>query len=109
MKNIPTGSVQIHLSNKDMGNFVTHPLFQQTASTAVQVRHTQHGWLRGSDRLGLGLGGWRAGTEGEAVGRHDHQLSITLHTLSWGSGSRKRVVRVCVWGGGGMGRCHVVG
>jgi hypothetical protein len=37
MTNVPTGSVQIHLSGKDMGNFVSHPLFQQAASTAVQV------------------------------------------------------------------------
>lgn len=43
MKNIPSGSVQIHLSSKDMGNFVTHPLFQQTASTAVQVRNSTAG------------------------------------------------------------------
>jgi hypothetical protein len=37
MRNVPNGSVQIHLSGKDMGNFVSHPLFQQAAATAVQV------------------------------------------------------------------------
>jgi hypothetical protein len=40
MKNIPSGSVRIRLSGKDMGNFVSHPLFQDAAQTAVQVgRH----------------------------------------------------------------------
>lgn len=37
MRNVPVGSVQIHLSGKDMGNFVSHPLFKQAADTAVQV------------------------------------------------------------------------
>jgi hypothetical protein len=40
MQNVPLGAVQIHLSGKDMGNFVSHPLFQQAASTAVQVSGT---------------------------------------------------------------------
>jgi hypothetical protein len=34
----PLGSVAIHLSGPDMGRFLSHPLFQQAASTAVQVR-----------------------------------------------------------------------
>lgn len=38
MRNVPLGGVQIHLSGKDMGNFVSHPLFKQAADTAVQVR-----------------------------------------------------------------------
>lgn len=37
MHNVPLGTVQIHLSGKDMGNFVSHPLFKQAADTAVQV------------------------------------------------------------------------
>jgi hypothetical protein len=37
MRNVPLGGVQIHLSGKDMGNFVSHPLFKQAADTAVQV------------------------------------------------------------------------
>eukprot|EP00878_Enallax_costatus_P037216 GHUV01042022.1.p1 GENE.GHUV01042022.1~~GHUV01042022.1.p1 ORF type:complete len:236 (+),score=22.71 GHUV01042022.1:38-745(+) len=36
MKNIPAGSVRIHLSSKDMGNFLAHPMFQRAAETAVQ-------------------------------------------------------------------------
>ena len=40
MRNVPAGSVKIHLSGRDMGNFVTHPLFQQAAATAVQVSLT---------------------------------------------------------------------
>lgn len=42
MHNVPLGAVQIHLSGKDMGNFVSHPLFQQAASTAVQVSGALH-------------------------------------------------------------------
>lgn len=37
MKNIPTGRVRIHLSGKDMGNFVSHPLFQVAAVSAIHV------------------------------------------------------------------------
>jgi hypothetical protein len=37
MKNVPAGRVRIHLSGKDMGNFVSHPLFQAAAATAVHV------------------------------------------------------------------------
>jgi hypothetical protein len=37
MNNVPTGRVRIHLSGNDMGNFVSHPLFQAAAATAVHV------------------------------------------------------------------------
>jgi hypothetical protein len=46
MRNVPLGGVQIHLSGKDMGNFVSHPLFKQAADTAVQVRCTCIGPLK---------------------------------------------------------------
>ncbi|WIA35711.1 hypothetical protein OEZ86_004113 [Tetradesmus obliquus] len=35
MSNVPAGRVRIHLSGKDMGNFVCHPLFRAAAATAV--------------------------------------------------------------------------
>jgi hypothetical protein len=38
LRNVPLGTVTIHLSGRDMGNFVSHPLFKQAAVTAVQVR-----------------------------------------------------------------------
>jgi hypothetical protein len=37
MSNVPTGRVRIHLSGKDMGNFVSHPMFLAAAATAVHV------------------------------------------------------------------------
>jgi hypothetical protein len=37
MRNVPTGRVRIHLSGRDMGNFVSHPLFQAAAATAIHV------------------------------------------------------------------------
>lgn len=36
LANVPAGSVSIQLSGRDMGAFLRHPLFQQTAATAVQ-------------------------------------------------------------------------
>lgn len=67
MQNVPLGAVQIHLSGKDMGNFVSHPLFQQAASTAVQGHAFT--WERGSvdishqQRHVLFTGRWAANGE----------------------------------------------
>lgn len=55
LKNMPRGHTRIVLSGKDLGNFVTHPIFKQVAATAVQVSKGRH-LNRHPQTLGL----WRA-------------------------------------------------
>lgn len=78
MKNIPAGSVRIHLSGKDMGNFLAHPMFQRAAETAVQV----HMWqlIRG-DRMLASQMSWLPGLLGVAFGLHMQHNSFSTHFI----------------------------
>ena len=41
LKNYPRGHTRIILSGRDLGNFVTHPIFKQVATKAVEVGRRQ--------------------------------------------------------------------
>jgi hypothetical protein len=40
LRNVPLGRVAITLTPRDLGNFMSHPLFVAAAASAVQVRMT---------------------------------------------------------------------
>eukprot|EP00879_Flechtneria_rotunda_P027456 GHRR01029414.1.p1 GENE.GHRR01029414.1~~GHRR01029414.1.p1 ORF type:complete len:264 (+),score=83.76 GHRR01029414.1:1015-1806(+) len=90
MKNVPTGTVNIYLSGKDLGNFVTHPVFRQAAATAVhgQAFH----WDKDSIQIQHNSNGGQILFTGTWAKTNKQYRSVMLPGIQ--QGSRKPQLRV---------------